>query len=40
MNTFTKYFFKGLLFLIPIVITLYVLYMIVATVDKMFGFTV
>lgn len=40
MNTFTKYFFKGLLFLIPIVVTLYVLYMIVATVDKIFGLTV
>jgi uncharacterized membrane protein len=40
MNTLTKYFFKGLLFLIPIVATLYVLYLIVSTVDRIFGFTV
>jgi uncharacterized membrane protein len=40
MNTLTKYFFKGLLFLIPIVVTLYVLYLIVSTVDRIFGFTV
>jgi uncharacterized membrane protein len=40
MNTLTKYFFKGLLFLIPIVVTLYVLYLIVSTVDQIFGFEV
>jgi uncharacterized membrane protein len=40
MNTLTKYFFKGLLFLIPIVVTLYILYLIVSTVDRIFGFTV
>lgn len=40
MNTLTKYFFKGLLFLIPIAVTLYVLYLIVSTVDRIFGFTV
>lgn len=40
MKTLTKYFFKGLLFLIPIVVTLYVLYLIVSTVDKIFGFNV
>ncbi|MEW6586897.1 MAG: DUF502 domain-containing protein [Nitrospirota bacterium] len=40
MNALTKYFFKGLLFLIPIVVTLYVLYLIVSTVDRIFGFTV
>jgi len=40
MNTLTKYFFKGLLFLIPIVVTLYVLYLIVSTVDRIFGFNV
>ena len=38
MKTLTKYFFKGLLFLIPIVVTLYVLYLIVSTVDQIFGF--
>jgi uncharacterized membrane protein len=38
MNTLTKYFFKGLLFLIPIVLTLYVLYLIVSKVDQIFGF--
>ena len=40
MKTLTKYFFKGLLFLIPIVVTLYVLYLIVSTVDKIFGLKV
>jgi uncharacterized membrane protein len=40
MNTLTKYFFKGLLFLVPIVVTLYVLYLIVSTVDQIFGFKV
>ena len=40
MNTLTKYFFKGLLFLIPIVVTLYVLYLIVSTVDRIFDFNV
>jgi uncharacterized membrane protein len=40
MKTLTKYFFKGLLFLIPIVVTLYVLYFIASTVDKIFGFKV
>jgi len=40
MKTLTKYFFKGLLFLIPIVVTLYVLYLIVSTVDQIFGFNI
>lgn len=40
MNNLTKYFFKGLLFLIPIVATLYVLYLIVSTVDEIFSFKV
>ena len=40
MNTLAKYFFKGLLFLIPIVVTLYVLYLIVSTVDRIFDFNV
>ena len=37
MNTLTKYFLKGLLFLTPIVVTLYVLYLIVTVVDRIAG---
>lgn len=36
MNTLTNYFFKGLLFLTPIIVTLYVLYFIITAVDKIF----
>jgi uncharacterized membrane protein len=36
MNTISNYFFKGLLFLAPIVVTVYVLYLIVSTVDQIF----
>lgn len=36
MNTLTNYFFKGLLFLTPIIVTLYVLYLIITAVDKVF----
>ncbi|MBE0427745.1 MAG: DUF502 domain-containing protein [Nitrospirae bacterium] len=37
MNILTKYFFNGLLFLTPIIVTLYILYLIVSTVDQIFG---
>ena len=37
MNTLTKYFLKGLLFLTPIVVTIYVLYLIVTAVDRIAG---
>jgi len=40
MNTISRYFLKGLLFLVPIVVTIYVLYLIVSTVDHFFGFEV
>lgn len=36
MNTLTQYFFKGLLFLAPIVVTLYVLFVIISAVDQVF----
>jgi uncharacterized membrane protein len=37
MNTLTNYFFKGLLFLTPIIVTLYVLYLIITGIDQLFG---
>jgi uncharacterized membrane protein len=40
MNTLTKYFLKGLLFLTPIIVTLYVLYFIVSAVDRVSGVTI
>jgi len=40
MNTLTKYFLKGLLFLTPIIVTLYVLYLIVSAVDRVSGVTI
>lgn len=40
MNTISNYFFKGLLFLAPIVVTLYVLYLIVSTVDQIFNLNI
>lgn len=36
MNTVINYFFKGLLFLTPILVTLYVLYFIITAVDQIF----
>ncbi|MEW6054185.1 MAG: DUF502 domain-containing protein [Nitrospirota bacterium] len=36
MKTLTQYFFKGLLFLAPIVVTLYVLFVIISAVDQIF----
>jgi uncharacterized membrane protein len=40
MNIITKYFFNGLLFLIPIVVTIYVLYFIISQVDQIFQFRI
>jgi len=40
MNTISNYFFKGLLFLAPIVVTVYVLYLIVSTVDQIFDLNI
>ena len=37
MKTLTNYFLKGLLFLAPIIVTLYILYVIVTAVDQIFG---
>ncbi|MBE0425998.1 MAG: DUF502 domain-containing protein [Nitrospirae bacterium] len=37
MKTLTNYFLKGLLFLAPIIVTLYILYVIVTAVDEIFG---
>jgi uncharacterized membrane protein len=37
MKTLTNYFFKGLLFIAPIVVTLYILYFIISAVDQIFG---
>jgi len=36
----TTYFFRGLLFLTPIVVTIYVLYFIFSEIDKIFGFNI
>jgi len=36
MNRLSKYFFNGLLFLAPIVMTLYILYFIVSAIDRIF----
>lgn len=36
MKTLTQYFLKGLLFLAPIVVTLYVLFVIISAVDQIF----
>jgi uncharacterized membrane protein len=40
MKNLTKYFFKGLLFLTPIVVTLYVLYVVFSKVDQIFRFDI
>jgi uncharacterized membrane protein len=37
MNTLTKYFFNGLLFLTPIIVTLYIFYFIVSAIDNIIG---
>jgi len=40
MKKFTTYFFRGLLFLTPIVVTIYVMYFIFSEVDQIFGFDI
>ena len=40
MKRFTKYFFEGLLFLTPIVVTLYVLYFVFSKIDHIFRFKI
>lgn len=40
MKKLTKYFFEGLLFLMPIVATLYVLYFVFSRIDHIFGFRI
>lgn len=37
MKTLANYFLKGLLFLTPIIVTLYILYFSVAAIDRIFG---
>jgi uncharacterized membrane protein len=38
MKKLTRYFFEGLLFLVPIVVTIYVLYIVFIKIDGIFGF--
>ena len=38
MKKLTRYFFEGLLFLVPIVVTIYVLYIVFVKIDGIFGF--
>jgi uncharacterized membrane protein len=38
MKKLTRYFFEGLLFLVPIVVTIYVLYIVFIKIDRIFGF--
>jgi uncharacterized membrane protein len=38
MKKLTKYFFKGLAFLVPVVLTLYVIYAVFIKVDRLFKF--
>ena len=40
MKKLTKYFFEGLLFLVPIVVTIYVLYIVFMKIDGIFGFAI
>ena len=40
MKKLTKYFFEGLLFLVPIVVTVYVLYLVFIKIDRIFGFEI
>ena len=40
MKKLTTYFFRGLLFLTPIVVTIYVLYFVFSEIDKIFGFNI
>jgi uncharacterized membrane protein len=40
MKTLTKYFFKGLAFLVPVVLTIYVIYAVFTKVDNLFQFRI
>jgi uncharacterized membrane protein len=40
MKKLTKYFLNGLLFLVPIVVTIYVLYIVFIKIDRIFGFEI
>jgi uncharacterized membrane protein len=40
MKKLTKYFFEGLLFLVPIIATIYVLYVVFMKVDRIFRFEI
>jgi len=39
MKTLTRYFFKGLLIAIPVVATIYVVYIVFIKIDSLFGFS-
>ncbi|MCK5427788.1 MAG: hypothetical protein KAJ34_08840, partial [Thermodesulfovibrionia bacterium] len=39
MKKLTRYFFEGLLFLVPVVATIYVVYIIFMKIDSLFKFT-
>lgn len=40
MRKITAYFFRGLLFLIPIVVTIYILYFVFSKIDQIFRFDI
>lgn len=40
MKRLSRYFFEGLLLLVPIVITIYVLYIVFMKIDRIFGFEI
>lgn len=40
MKKLTKYFFEGLLFLVPLVATIYVIYLIFVKIDRLFRFEI
>jgi len=40
MKKLTKYFLEGLLFLVPLVATIYVLYIVFVKIDRLFGFEI
>lgn len=40
MKKLTEYFFKGLLFLVPVVATIYVIYIVFIKIDTLFRFNI
>ena len=40
MKRITRYFFQGLLFLVPLVLTIYIIYIIFDKIDSLFGFNI